>query len=80
MRAGSEDKDTLVSAANKANRQRNNIVLQAYTIMYTKKGWISLRGIQPFFVYYLSTCVWYRNYPIPVIILHDTCNHATRYR
>lgn len=65
MRAGSEDKDTLVSAANKANRQRKNIVLQAYII--TKKGWISLRGIQPFFVYYLSTCVWYRNYPIHVM-------------
>lgn len=67
MRTGSEDKDTLVSAANKAKRQRNNIVLQAYTIMYTKKGWISLRGIQPFFVYYLSTRVWYLNYPIHVM-------------
>lgn len=47
--------------------------------MYTKKGWISLRGIQPFFLYYLSTCVWYRNYPIHVIALPDTGNHITLY-
>lgn len=47
MRAGSEDKDTLVSAAYKANRQRNNIVLQAYIIMYTKKGWIPCEETSP---------------------------------
>lgn len=35
--------------------------------MYTKKGWIPRKEIQPFFVYYLITCVWYRNYPIHVM-------------
>ena len=81
MRTGFEDKDTLVSAVNKAKNANKDIVLQAFIIMYIqRRAEFRTRNSALLCILSLSTCVWYLSSPIHVIALPDTGNKVTRYR